>query len=100
MRIAIPGKRQRAPRGQSNGRSLLGPAVPGEPWGLGAVSTAEWTGVPLVELLGRAGVQPGATQVVFRGADSGNVAGRDAPIRFERSLPVERIKDAGALLAY
>src|SRR5947209_2138620 len=83
-----------------NGRSLFDPAVPGEPWGLGAVSTAEWTGVPLIELLGRAGVQPGATQVVFRGADSGNVAGADAPIRFERSLPVERIKDAGALLAY
>src|SRR5437868_390864 len=83
-----------------NGRSLFDPAVPGEPWGLGAVSTAEWTGVPLIELLERAGVKPGATDVVFRGADGGNVAGVDAPIRFERSLPVDRISDAGALLAY
>src|SRR5438270_3907983 len=33
-----------------NGRSLFEPAVPGEPWGLGAGSTAEWTGVPLIEL--------------------------------------------------
>src|SRR5205814_10300859 len=78
-----------------NGRSLFDPAVPGEPWGLGAVSTAEWTGVPLVELLERAGVQPGATDVVFRGADGGNVAGVDAPIRFERSLPVDRNRDSG-----
>lgn len=83
-----------------NGRSLFDPAVPGEPWGLGAVSTAEWTGVPLIELLERAGVRPGATEVVFRGADGGNVAGVDAPIRFERSLPADRIRDSGALLAY
>ena len=30
-----------------NGRSLLSPRVNGEQWNLGAVSTAEWTGVPL-----------------------------------------------------
>jgi DMSO/TMAO reductase YedYZ molybdopterin-dependent catalytic subunit len=83
-----------------NGRSLFDPGVPGEPWGLGAVSTAEWTGVPLIELLNRAGVQPGAKEIVFRGADRGSVAGVDTPIRFERSLPVDRIQDAGALLVY
>jgi DMSO/TMAO reductase YedYZ molybdopterin-dependent catalytic subunit len=83
-----------------NGRTLFDPAVPGEPWGLGAVGTAEWTGVPLVELLDRAGVQAGATEIIFRGADSGRVADVDAPIRFERSLPVDQIQDGGALLAY
>src|SRR3954451_7018983 len=83
-----------------NGRSSFEPAVPGEPWGLGAVSTAEWTGVPLVELLDRAGVQPGARDIIFRGADCGSVAGVDAPVRFERSLPFDRIHDSGALLAY
>lgn len=83
-----------------NGRSLFDPAVPGEPWGLGAVSTAEWTGVPLVELLDRAGMKPGAREVVFRGADSGSVAGVGAPVRFERSLSVDRAGDSGALLAY
>jgi DMSO/TMAO reductase YedYZ molybdopterin-dependent catalytic subunit len=83
-----------------NGRSLFEPAVPGEPWGLGAVSTAEWTGVPLIELLERAGVRRQATEVVFRGADCGIVGGVEAPIRFERSLPVDRIRDSGALLAY
>ena len=38
-----------------NGRSLLDPPVDGEQWRLGAVSTAEWTGVPLVEVLDRVG---------------------------------------------
>lgn len=83
-----------------NGRSFFDPKVPGEPWALGAVSTAEWTGVPLVELLDRAGIQPGAAEIVFRGADSGRVAGADAPIRFERSLSVVRIRDLNPLLAY
>jgi DMSO/TMAO reductase YedYZ molybdopterin-dependent catalytic subunit len=34
-----------------NGRSLLDPPIDGEKWELGAVSTAEWIGVPLVEVL-------------------------------------------------
>src|SRR5207253_513279 len=73
-----------------NGRCSFDPAVPGEPWGLGAVSTAEWTGVPLVELLDRAGVQPGAREIIFRGADCGSVAGVDAQVQFERSLPFDQ----------
>jgi DMSO/TMAO reductase YedYZ molybdopterin-dependent catalytic subunit len=81
-----------------NGRSFFDPPVPGEPWDLGAVSTAEWTGVPLAALLDRAGLQPGATEVIFRGADGGRVAEVDTPIRFERSLPVDQCRDA--LLAY
>ena len=83
-----------------NGRSQFEPAVPGEPWGLGAASTAEWTGVPLTELLDRAGVQSGATEIVFRGADEGNVADLDVPVRFERSLPADAVRNSGALLAY
>ena len=83
-----------------NGRSLFNPAPPGEPWGLGAAGTAEWTGVPLVELLDRAGVQQGATEVIFRGGDSGAVAGVDEPVRFERGLSIDQIRETGALLAY
>src|SRR6267143_7032763 len=33
-----------------NGRAFLTPPVGGEQWGLGAVSSAEWTGVPLAEV--------------------------------------------------
>jgi DMSO/TMAO reductase YedYZ molybdopterin-dependent catalytic subunit len=83
-----------------NGRSLLRPAVDGEKWGLGAVSTAEWTGVPLVDVLDRARLKTNAREIVFRAADGGKVAGRTEAIRFERSLQIDDARDAGALLAY
>jgi DMSO/TMAO reductase YedYZ molybdopterin-dependent catalytic subunit len=83
-----------------NGRAGLWPPAPGEQWGLGAASTAEWTGVPLTEVLDRAGVQAAAQEAVFRGADSGPVDGRDGRVRFERSLPVGQLAEAGAILAY
>ena len=83
-----------------NGRARLAPRVEGEQWELGAVSSAEWTGVPLVEVLDRVGVRPGALDVVFRGADSGPVAGREGTVRFERSLGVSEARGSEALLAY
>lgn len=83
-----------------NGRVLFDPAVPGEQWRFGAVSTAEWTGVPLAEVLERAGVGPSAREVVFRGADHGSVDGQPDAIRYERSLSVDVAREAGALLAY
>jgi DMSO/TMAO reductase YedYZ molybdopterin-dependent catalytic subunit len=83
-----------------NGRTLFNPPIPGEKWNLGAVSTAEWTGVPLAEILDRAGVRSGAREVVFRGADGGMVDGRPEPIRFERSLPLDQARDSDVLVAY
>jgi DMSO/TMAO reductase YedYZ molybdopterin-dependent catalytic subunit len=83
-----------------NGRNLFDPPVPGEAWGLGAVSTAEWTGIPLAEIIDRAHLRTGATNVVFRGADSGFVEKRAQPIRFERSLNLDQVRETGPLLAY
>jgi DMSO/TMAO reductase YedYZ molybdopterin-dependent catalytic subunit len=83
-----------------NGRFLMDPVVPGEQWRFGAVSTAEWTGVPLAEVLDRAGVRSSGQEVVFRGADSGRADGHPETIRFERSLSVDVAREAGALLAY
>jgi DMSO/TMAO reductase YedYZ molybdopterin-dependent catalytic subunit len=83
-----------------NGRLSLDPPVAGEPWRLGAVSTAEWTGVPLAEVLDRAGMLPAAREVIFRGADRGVVEGRPGEVHFERSLPVDTARDSQALLAY
>jgi DMSO/TMAO reductase YedYZ molybdopterin-dependent catalytic subunit len=71
-----------------NGRAFLDPPAPGEPWLLGAVGTAEWTGVALLPLLEEAGVAVGAVEVLFRGADSGTPGGLDRTIAFERSLPL------------
>jgi DMSO/TMAO reductase YedYZ molybdopterin-dependent catalytic subunit len=83
-----------------NGRALFQPPIDGEKWNVGAVSTAEWTGVPLVELLDRAGVRSRAREVVFRAADGGAVDGHAEPIRFERSLSLDDARDENVLLAY
>ncbi len=68
---------------------------------LGALSTAEWTGVPLIDVLDRAGLKTAAREVVFRGADGGDPSGDDAvPARFERSLTIDQVRDPDILLAY
>jgi DMSO/TMAO reductase YedYZ molybdopterin-dependent catalytic subunit len=82
-----------------NGRYMLDPPVDGEKWRLGAVSTAEWTGVPLVEVLDRAGIKADAREIVFRGADRGEVEGKGT-IAFERSLPIDTARGSQAVLAY
>lgn len=83
-----------------NGRASFDPPVTGEQWHFGAASTAEWTGVPLVEILERAVPTAGAHTVVFRGADAGLVDGATAPVRFERALSVGDAIGSDSLLAY
>ena len=83
-----------------NGRALFQPATSGVQWGLGAVGAAEWTGPRLADVLARAGIQDGAREVIFGGADRGMVDGVPHPIRFERSLTVQDAMESGALLAY
>jgi len=83
-----------------NGRTKFDPPIAGEKWDMGAVSTAEWTGVPLVEILDRCGVKANAREVLFRGADGGMVDGRSERILFERSLPLDAARESDAVLAY
>jgi DMSO/TMAO reductase YedYZ molybdopterin-dependent catalytic subunit len=79
---------------------MFDPPVDGEQWHLGAVSTAEWTGVPLREVLDRVGAAAGASDVVFRGADRGVVDPSRPAISFERGLSLEDARNSDALLAY
>jgi DMSO/TMAO reductase YedYZ molybdopterin-dependent catalytic subunit len=83
-----------------NGRRLLNPTVGGEQWGYGAVSTAEWTGVPLREVLAKAGLKDRADNVVIEGADQGNVAEAAGTIHFARRLTLDCALDKDTLLAY
>jgi DMSO/TMAO reductase YedYZ molybdopterin-dependent catalytic subunit len=70
-----------------NGRGRLElPATSGVQWGLGAVSTAAWTGVPLAALLERAGVQASAVHFWMEAADRSPAA---AAPTFLRSIPRE-----------
>ncbi len=74
-----------------NNRNLLEPKVKGVQWGLGAVGTAIWTGVPLSILLDRAGLKPNAREVILEGADGGAIDDAKAPrgkMHFARSIPL------------
>ena len=86
-----------------NNRVFLNPPERGVQWELGAVGTAQWTGVPLSEILERAGVREEAIEVILEGADSGEVREEPRPpgsIRFARSLPLDKARQPEVLLAY
>ena len=85
-----------------NNRSFLEPKVKGVQWHLGAVSTAEWTGVRLSTLLDRASPKPNACEVILEGADCGILEEPKGPpgeLTFARSIPMEKAR-SDVLLAY
>jgi DMSO/TMAO reductase YedYZ molybdopterin-dependent catalytic subunit len=85
-----------------NNRNFLEPKVKGVQWELGAVGTAEWTGVPLSILLDRAEVKPEAREVILEGADGGALEDPKSPageLKFARSIPLEKAR-TDVLLAY
>ena len=84
-----------------NGRVFLTPQVEGAQWQLGAVSTANWTGVPLSALLRRAGPAQTACEIIFEAADKGIPRKKPIPpgeTRYARSIPVAKAGDV--LIAY
>jgi DMSO/TMAO reductase YedYZ molybdopterin-dependent catalytic subunit len=81
-----------------NGRSFLRERQPGVQWGAGAIGHAEWTGVPVSAVLERAGLRPGAVEVLFQGADQGSEADHPEPMHFARSLPLHKAMDRDTLL--
>lgn len=87
-----------------NSRALLNPPGSGVAWQMGAVSTAEWTGVPLSAVLARAGVRANATEVVCIGLDRGRITSQPGPaeqdVHFVRSLPLSTARQDDVLLAY
>jgi DMSO/TMAO reductase YedYZ molybdopterin-dependent catalytic subunit len=86
-----------------NSRIFLSPKVSGLQWELGAVGNAEWTGVPLAAVLKRAGVKPGAVEVVLEGADSGEIKKEPVSpgkIHFARGLPLAKALMPEVILAY
>ena len=85
-----------------NNRNFLEPEVKGVQWRLGAVGTAEWTGVPLSALLDRALVRPQAREVILEGTDVGILDDPKSPpgeLRFARSIPLSKGR-ADVFLAY
>ena len=86
-----------------NSRIFLSPKVGGLQWELGAVSNAEWTGVPLAAVLKRAGIRAGAMEVVLEGADNGVITKEPVSpgkIHYARSLPLAKALMPEVILAY
>ncbi len=85
-----------------NNRDFLEPKVKGVQWGLGAVGTAEWTGVPLSALLD--GRLSGQTRGKSFSKELMAVLLEDpksppGTLRFSRSIPLEKAR-RDVLLAY
>jgi sulfite oxidase len=71
--------------------------VPGEvPWDVGAIGTADWTGVSLRDVLHTIGLKPGAAHACFLGADTCMSAGEP----FGGSIPLEKARRPEVLLAW
>lgn len=68
----------------------LGRPARGTPWRTGAIGVAEWTGVRLAELLDRAGLTPGARDVMPEGLDEP---------RIDRPMPLAKARADDTLLA-
>jgi DMSO/TMAO reductase YedYZ molybdopterin-dependent catalytic subunit len=83
-----------------NGRSFFasqqGTPASGSQWRLGAVGVAEWTGVPLCDVLDRAGLLTSAVDVMPEGLD--NPVGTQGHVR--RPLPIEKALAEDTLLVY
>ena len=86
-----------------NGRSFLPVKVKGVQWAQGAVSTAEWTGARLSDVLQTAGVQARAVEVIFDSADKGDPRKEGqppVPLTFSRSISLNKAASGDVLLAY
>jgi DMSO/TMAO reductase YedYZ molybdopterin-dependent catalytic subunit len=86
-----------------NGRSFFagqqGTPAPGTQWGLGAIGVARWRGVPLAEVLDRAGIAKTAVDVMPQGLDANVISGGADLGQVRRPLPVTKALD-DVLVAY
>jgi DMSO/TMAO reductase YedYZ molybdopterin-dependent catalytic subunit len=81
-----------------NGRARLAPRPISQPWLSEAIGTASWTGTPLAGLLEECGVDAGAVELVFTGADHGVEKGHEHD--YARSLTVADATRPEVMLAY
>ena len=79
-----------------NGRAFYEPHMSGAQWKFGAVGNARWVGVRLKDVLQKAGLKPGATQLLLDGADVPLARMPD----FQRTIEVKKALDPDTLLAW
>lgn len=79
-----------------NGRAHFDPPVRGNPWNRGAIGCSEWTGVPLRDLLQKAGLKDSAIYTGHYGEDPPLGAAK----HFSRGIPIDKAMEKHTLVAY
>jgi DMSO/TMAO reductase YedYZ molybdopterin-dependent catalytic subunit len=82
-----------------NGRAYSQPRVGGGQLANGAMGNARWTGVPLKQVLEKAGVRAGSVQVVFDGLDRPPLADANSP-KFLKALEIDHALDGEVMIAW
>jgi DMSO/TMAO reductase YedYZ molybdopterin-dependent catalytic subunit len=82
-----------------NARTQMRPVPAGTPWGLGAIGSARFGGVPLRTVLEPLGISPSAVEVLFTGHDAGAIDGGRVE-HFARSLPLAEALRDDVILAW
>jgi DMSO/TMAO reductase YedYZ molybdopterin-dependent catalytic subunit len=79
-----------------NRRGLSDPHVPGVQWGVGAMGNAVWRGPRVKDILAKAGLKPGAVEVVVNGADGPVLT---TTPDFVKSIPIAKALDENTIIA-
>ena len=74
---------------------LQGRKAEGTQWGTGGIGNAEWTGVPMSEVLAQAGATPNTVSVMLIGQDV-----ESPEDGFRRAIPIEKAMRPDTILAY
>ena len=82
-----------------NGRSFFSPQARGNQWGNGAIGCAEWTGVPLRDLLRAAGLKDSARFTGNYGADP-HLSGDTSRQSISRGMPIAKALERHTLVAF
>jgi sulfite oxidase len=82
-----------------NGRSFFQPQARGNPWTNGGAGCAEWTGVPLAELLKAAGIKEAAKYTAHYGRDP-HLSGDTTKDPLSRGMPIPKAMEEHGLLVF
>jgi len=82
-----------------NGRAGFNPPAKGNQWTLGAVGSAEWTGVRYADLLKAAGVKDSAIYTGHYGMD-GHLSGDPEKLPISRGVPIAKAMEPHSIIAF
>ena len=82
-----------------NGRSFFAPQARGNQWTNGGAGCAEWTGVPLADVLRSTGVKASAVYTANFGADV-HLSGDTQKLTLSRGVPLRKAMDQHNLLVW